>query len=841
MIAYFCRALRSQLRGRTLLYLLAVLGVALGVASVLCIQLLSRSAIDSFAAAVEIAGGGSDLTVVGRSGALPEETLTEVLAQPGVAAAWPVCRAEVAVLGRRGLQLEILGVDVAASAATTPLPGRRDLEGALGRRGWIAVQRELARRQGWRAGDTVEVGHGSRRISLLVGALIDLRRVNPLVSSKLAVMDIAQAQGLLGRGGVLDQIEVRSAPGVEPAALARELVGRLGGIADVLTPAEQREQAASLLRAFRLNLTALSSISLFVGVFLVYSSTQAALARRYPELGLLRSLGTTPLQVLGLILGEAALLGALGVAIGLPLGVFAARANREVVSATVAGVYGLSDVESLVIPVGLLSLGAAIGIGTALLGAIGPAIDISRKDTKVLLSALHLHRRVGGLAGRLCAAGGIVLLAALLWFWLFGRRWQPAGFVLAVALLVGLTLMTPQLVRGLCGRVPLRGFGLGCSLRSIGARLHSSAFAIAALAVSVSMLVGVTLMVGSFRRTVEDWIRTTVRADLYVSSASWRRGSAGAELEPELVAALERWPGIRALDRLRSLTVPAGGRRIALAGVELRAAVPERRFDLLDGEPRAALRALRDHGAALISEPLARKSGLARGDRLVVEGPRGSRAYPIAGVYRDYGTERGAAVIDLAVLERDFGTGPIHSLALYLEPDRDPERIAARLAAAFPEAPLRIRSNRRLRLEALRVFDQTFAITRILQAMSLLIAVCGIALALLVLAQERLAELALYRALGAVRRQTFQVFAGEGLSMALVGLLQGWVGGVLLALVLILVIQRAYFGWSIQLHWPWLELGWQSLMIVAAAALASFYPAWRASQAPAAYLSAENE
>jgi putative ABC transport system permease protein len=197
-------------------------------------------------------------------------------------------------------------------------------------------------------------------------------------------------------------------------------------------------------------------------------------------------------------------------------------------------------------------------------------------------------------------------------------------------------------------------------------------------------------------------------------------------------------------------------------------------------------------------------------------------------------------MIDLGTMERRFGAGQISNIALYLDDDFDPEETVDLVRSRFPEAPLSVRSNSRLRTEVLRIFDQTFAITRILQVMSLIVAATGIALALIVLARERLSELALYRALGATRRQIFRIFLGKGMAIGVLALLMGAAGGLILACILIYVVNRAYFGWTIQFHWPLPELAQQAVTILLAAVAASLYPALRASQTPATELSRDD-
>jgi putative ABC transport system permease protein len=849
VIRYLARVLRAQLRHAKGLYLLTVAGVALGVAAVLAIQILNRSAIAAFRGSLRAVSGEADLTIVGRTPTFPESLYVRVLAQNGVAGAWPLFRVKAAVAaaqreesGRtaRSLLLEIVGADLFQPVGFPVSGAAADRSVALAARGWVAVTPELARERGWRVGDTIEAASGTRRTPLVLGALAEFRRVAPLAARTLAVMDIAQAQALFGERGRISQIDVKLTPSADPNAVGSALRRALGESVDVLLPEQRERRATDLMGAFRVNLTALSMISLFVGLFLVYASTQASLVRRRVEFGVLRSLGATRWQLLGLITAEVALLGAVGVAVGIPLGYAVAAANVDAVSATITNLYLLEAIERLVLPPGLALAAALIGVGGALAGALFPAIDTSRRDPKALLSAYTLHERVGSLATPLAAAGTLVLAGAALWYALLGRGWRPAGFVLAVSLLLALPFLTPAAVRLLATPVAIRGFGLGYSVRTLAVRLHATSTAVAALAVAVSMLTGITVMVGSFRRTVELWVAETVAADVYITTPAWSRSQAASPLDSALVADLARLPPVRAVDRLRGLRSHVGGQPVAVAGIETSAALPPTRFRLMAGDPEEAWRRVRDEGEALVSEPLARKRKVGVGDTVRLAGPQGTVSLAVAGVYYDYSTEAGAVAMRLATLERHFGPGAVNSVALYLEPGANPEELVGRLHERYTGVPLLVRSNRTLRQEVMRIFDQTFAITRVLQGMSLLIAAAGITLTLLVIARERLSELALYRALGAARPQIFGVFLGKGVTMGLLGIALGAAGGLGLAAVLIFVINRSYFGWTIQVHLPWRALGEQTATIVAATLAASAYPALRAAHTPAAELSRDD-
>ena len=506
MKRYLFLSLRAQMRAGRALYFLTVLGVALGVASVVCIQIINRNSLAAFRGSIEAVSGEADFTILSRTPTLSETLYPRVLGTAGVAAAWPLCRLDVALADSAGIFLEVLGIDFFAPVQM-PWEGERgDDWSVLDQPGWAAVTPQLAKDMGWIVGDRFQVSSGSRRVELTVGALVDFRRLTPFASSRLVVMDISQVQGLLARSGEIDQIDVRLDPAANLAEVVEALQLRLGPSVRILTPEQRESTASNLLEAFRLNLTALSLISLFVGLFLVYSSTQALLLRRRTEFGVLRSLGATRTQVLSLILQEVFLIGVVGVVLGIPLGYWAAQANVEVVSATLSNLYLLAEIESLEIPLWIYLLAAVIGIGGAVAGALIPALDMSRRQIRALLTPPILHQRVVSLALPLFLGGALVLGLTGFWYQLYGWTWKPSGFVLGIAVLIVLPLSAPLFIRGITAAVPVRRLGLGYSLKSLGARLQTTSFAVSSLAIAVSMLIGITFMVGSFRRTVDVWV-----------------------------------------------------------------------------------------------------------------------------------------------------------------------------------------------------------------------------------------------------------------------------------------------------------------------------------------------
>jgi len=359
------------------------------------------------------------------------------------------------------------------------------------------------------------------------------------------------------------------------------------------------------------------------------------------------------------------------------------------------------------------------------------------------------------------------------------------------------------------------------------------------LAIAVTMMVGVTVMVESFRQTVQLWVDKTVRADVYVTSRSWSRALDEADFDPAVMAHLEGLEGVRAADKLRRWFALYRGQRFLVNALDLGLGGGASRSPVKEG-PADAATLVRRPGTCLVSEPFQRRFGVGVGDTLTLDGVAGPVELEVLAVYYDYTTDAGEVTIHLDNVAPLRGAGPPSTMSLHLEPGVEPDQVIDRIRATFPDLPLWLRSNRTLREEVFRIFDQTFQITRFLQLMALTVAACLVALTLLVLARERTRELALYAALGATPRQVFAVFLGKGLWIAGVGLALGGLGGLGLAGVLIHVVNPAFFGWTIQAHLPGPALLEQAATILAAAALASLYPALRASRTSAGELTRED-
>jgi putative ABC transport system permease protein len=825
---------------------LSVLGIALGVAVMVAVDLASGSARRAFGLSTAGVTGRATHQVIGGPGDLDERVAVRLARDVGLHPMAPVVQAWVGVQGAPGRALQLLGVDPFSEAAFRPYLGRsagagtRALAAFLTEPGAVLVTPETGAELGAAPGDPLVLRvSGRARLARVVGWIEpgDARSRQALAG--LVVADVATAQEILDRPGRLSRIDLAVPEGAAGEATLTRVRAALPPGAEVVPAAARREFVGDLTRAFDVNLTALSLLAMMVGLFLAYNTMTFSVVQRRATIGMVRALGATRAEMVGIVLAEALLLGFLATALGLGLGVGLARGLVGLVTRTINDLYFVVVVRDLAVSPAVLAKGAALGIGATLLAAIVPAIEATAAPPGAAMRRNVLEARARrSLRGAGVAGLGVLLIGALL---VGGAArslaWSYAGLF---AIVLGAALLTPlAMIAGAAVAGPWLGRLLGLpgrmAARGVVTSLSRTGVAVAALMVAVAATVGVGVMIRSFRATVVSWLETSLVADVYVSAPTLS-GSRVAEsiLDPRVVSRLREAPGVASVGTYRGVQVvsPLGPTQLVAldAGPE-----SHRQFRFLAGSPGAVWPAFQDGGAAIVSEPYAYRHGLTVGSRLPVRTDRGDRQLPVAGVFADYGSEQGVVMVSRRTYEALWDDRGVSSMGLMLEAGVDPETAITALRARVGESQdVLIRSNRALREASLAIFDRTFQITSVLRILATVVAAIGILSALMALQLERGREIGILRAQGLTPREVWRLVLTE------TGLLGGIAGalavpvGIGLALVLIHVINRRAFGWSIETTIPPALLLQAVGVAVLAALVAGVYPAWRMARTPPA-------
>ena len=802
----------SRERGRLAL---ATLAIALGIALGFAIELVNRAAIAEFASGMATLSGRADLEVRGPRAGFDEAVFPTIARMDGVAVASPIVEVDAQVPGRRDA-LHVYGVDPFRAVQVTPaLVGVADRALDLLEPDTIFLNPSAAHDLALHPGDRITLQTGLVEIVVRIAGLTP-----PDAQSPYAVMDIAAVQDRLHRDGKLTRIDVRLAPGADPAAAEADIRRELPAGVVVAPPAAGVDATTRLSRAYRVNLNVLALVALFTGGLLVFSTQALAVTRRRAQFALLRTLGLTRRRLLALVLGEASLIGAAGAVVGLPAGYLLAQWALERFGGDLGAGFFRGVAPQLTIDLTAALMYGALGIFAAMAGALAPALDAARADPAAALKpgdaeVAFAHMRAAWPALLLLVLGGFAtLLPPVAGLPLF-------GYAAIVALLLGTLLLLPRIANRLLAWAPRPRYApAGLALDQLRGASGQATVSLAAIVASVALLVSMAIMVASFRHSLDDWLLRVLPADAYVRPGVFSDSAYFTAADQERIAAL---PGVRKIEfaRVQSILIDAALPRVTLVARSLDD--PLRRLPLV-GDPLPPRPG--DPPAVWVTEPVRDLYGFAPGQQVMLPLAGRDVRFTVAGVWRDYARQQGAVLIDRALYLALTGDRDANEAAIWLSPGVTADDLRRQLEARVAAADrITVATAGELRQISLKIFDRTFAVTYALEAAAIAIGLAGLASSFGALALARRREFGMLRHLGMTRRQIGAMLATEGLAVSGIGLCTGLALGAVISLILIHVVNRQSFHWSMDLAVPWAALAAFSFALLALALLTTLVAA----------------
>jgi len=808
--------LRYLTRRRSL-SLLQLMGIACGVAAVIGMVLSARSALSSFSDAVSFLQGKATHLIERPAGTMDEKILPDLMHDPAVRNLSPVIDRRLRL--EDGNLIRVLGIDpfldqhIRPELSHPPFTQRRggkrerNMEFFLDDRA-VFLEARLAGQMGISPGHDIKTSRGLLRV---IGTF-----PNPS-GEPLILMDIAHAQEIFDLPGQVDHVDLI----LDNEADFRS---RWETGFRIQSSLERRETFSAMVGAFRLNLEAMSLMALFVAVFLIYNTTMFTVVSRRKDAGILRSLGAERHEITLAFLAEILILGTTGGAIGSILGYLLSHFLTTIIGSTISNLYFFlrptPPAWSLLIPLS----GILLGCGASLLGSILPLVELARTDPVEALRGRSASRRSGKTTLKAAYAGLVVLMISLVILLASGKQIYMAyaatfGFLLGLSLLTGIILVyaTPVLkillyrIGGLSGKV---------AAGNIRQNLGRSGVAVAAFMVALSMSIGLASMIGSFRESLVWWMETQLRGDLYVSNAT------ETEVPLDFYEEVRSIKAIDGVDAYRKVKILFQGRTAYIAAINAPVLQRFARFSWLEGgdEHWEAVKS----GGVIISESFARNFNVRPGDTIALEGIGGAVQLRVEAAYYDYSTEHGLIMMDRRTYLALFNDHAINSMAVFIDPanprrqellDTVKEKALARGLPVF--------TQKQFYNSILEVFDSTFAVTRSMRIMAIIIAFFGIAGALMTLFIERQRDFGILRALGFSTGQVSSMTLMEAIGMGMVSFVLSSAVGTLLALILIRVINLRSFNWTIFFHIQWQPYIYTALTALLASLGAALYPIWK--------------
>ncbi|NKQ37765.1 MAG: ABC transporter permease [Chloroflexi bacterium] len=843
-----------NLRARWVRTILTALGIIVGVAAMVAVNATNNSTLDSITRFFDETAGQSDLIVEAPvSGErFDEAVLNEVRRFDEVTAAAPGIMGVTVSADEAdnweeqysaggsivpGTNFWLMGRDIAADEG---IHDYQLVDGRLLKPGETSYNMLLVDEYAEEKG--VEVGEDFAILTPLDGivsfrvvGLIDKEGIGQTNEGVIGIVPLNVVQELFGAAGQIDNIEIvvtdEIANNTETLeALRQDMDAALGLDFAVKLPASRGEQVTDSLQSYQQGLNFFSVVSLFVGSFLIYNAFAMTIVERTREIGMLRAVGTTRRQVMGMVLTEALFLGVVGSFVGVGAGLLLAR----LLVSTMSGFTGRPIDQVVATPQNVVTA-VLVGIFVTLLAAVIPAWQAARISP---MQALHVKGQTDDrrMVRTGLKFGPLMIFTALLVLYEVPLRPEAAfylGSAMIFMLLLGATLSIPLIApwveRGIRPFIILI-FGnegrLGSS--NINRARGRTALTVAALMVGISMVVGINGLTQSFETDINQWMSTALGGDLFVQSP--------LRIKPDVEARLLALPGVEAVTRTSfvgtQMQTAAGDDEFAIfVAIDPATYQDVRGLRVQDGpDETEALRLLAEGDNVFISADSANKFNLDVGDTITLQTRRGKREFTIVAIVIDFGAGQ---TINLTGswgdLRRYFGVNDINSFAVKLAPDADVEMLTDVIEN-------RIGGNQHLSVQTKAEFEakiqdlsaQAFSLFDVLGLIGLVVAALGVINTMLMNVMERTRELGGLRSLGMTRRQIRRMILAEAATIGLIGGLFGVLFGAVLANVFVIGL-RSIGGFILSSQVPVVPMIYSFFIALIVALLAAWYPAVRAS------------
>lgn len=818
-------------RQHPLQLLLSMFGIILGVGIVTSVLITNHSAVRAFALSSEALYGRATHQLVAANG-IKDQQAAQFIQLHSRLDITPVIEAETTLNNEL---VTLIGLDPFREAPFARLQNSTNntlasssneainFSSVFTNKHPIWVSDATAQRLGLTAGQTVTLGDKEAVIAGLFGT------ASRAASDGLIITDISVAQALTNHLGSIDRLEL----------LADD--NDIANITPSIPPqwrlqatAQRQSTMQAMTKGFQINLTAMSLLALLVGMFLIHNTMTFAVLQRREVFATKRLVGISATGLFSLVIAEAFIFSAIASIIGLVAGIFIAQKLLQLTTQTINDLYFVLHVQQIHLSPWVLLAGLILGIGSSVLAAILAAKDAASGNAVQARRRSAIEEHSAKLLPWLLVIGIVLFLAGLALAYLPSQS-LVLGFAALMVVITGYGLGIPKLSQWLLDttRWALGRFNVAVSLAlgSLTSNMSRTGLAIAALSVAVSATLGVDIMIGSFRQSVDDWLKQALQSDMYITLGDTDGKGLNAESKVD-----DAWLGSLAkLDGVKDFSTGFIANTVTNFDtfdmlVLLPSTNSEASYNWLHDNNAGTWQRFINSPSVLISEPLANKYGVTQGDSITLFTEKvGDKEFDVAGIYQDYGSSHGRMVIHRQQYDQFWDNPRISSIGLNTTSNVDKHEVLERVRehTNLLSTPIRVRDNHSIHQESLAVFDRTFAVTRVLRWLTMGVAFIGIFSALLAMHLERARDFAVLKASGASNAQLTSIIGlqsiGMGITAGLIAVPLGWI----MSEILIHIINVRSFGWSMSSVIPKHSISQTLLLAVGSAALASIYPAWR--------------
>lgn len=832
--------------------IMAMLGIALGVATMVSIDIVNTSVLRSFEESINHVTGKAVLQVTGADSGFPEHMLELVQKVPGVEFALPVIQTNAMFSEGSRQSFMILGVDalqdhqlrsykLSDESADIPDPLL-----FLAKPDSLLITKKMAEREGIGIDQKVRLQTVEGYKTLTVRGLLDPEGPAKAAGGDIAVMDVYAAQISFGKQSRIDRIDVSILPGETLDSVKERITAALPEGYVVDTPRERSRQVELTLMRFRKSMSLIGFMALFVGMYLIYNAVSISVVHRRRETGILRALGCTQGQVRRLFLIETAALSGLASLAGIGLGIFFAHLTVGLVAQSVTDLYLKTSVSELALSGSSLIIDFCLGIVASLVAALVPASAGARITPISAIRVQPWSDRDLLLNWKIKIAAVCSLLLSFVLLLAY-KNAGPASVVRSSSvtslstlfLILGISLAAPSFLgsfvglfhRFLSGHLGAGGMLAGLNLQK---NLSRNAVAVAAVFFSITMLVSSANMIHSTRISLIEFIEAVTQADIMVSSGHLMSsgGSPNIPMPASMMKEIEKVPGVHLAYPFRKVNTSYDGRRLLLESFDVDRSKDYSSFNMFaDGRREDMLRLLPGQDYVVINESLAARYGLRPGDSIDLPTPDGARRFGVAAIAVAYESDSGVIWMDIHTYRKYWNDTVVDLYEVLVKPGASVPAVREAILQRFSrERSLFVTPGREFKDEVKKMLERSFVVNNAVVIVEMIIAGFGIVITLLASVLERTREIGILRSIGMTKSQVSGIVILESIILGACGGILGSVAGIMVGWLSLEGFFRIDLGASMryEIHGP--SLFWAFLFAIGFSALAGLYPAWRAAK-----------
>jgi len=811
---------------------LSIIGIAIGVSIVVSIDIANYSTEKAFNYSLNEVTGKATHRIFSKSSGIPDSFYTYLKVEKGLKNIAPVIEGHFTIEDSSKKVYRLLGIDVFAERPFRNYFSDSNLSIDGGLTGFLTVSGAVlfpSQSENYfkdKQNDSLKILIEGKNAGLIKTGFYSSQN---LTQDNLVIADISTAQEITGKTGYIDYIDLIIKDGNELNDIKSFLPGNY-----LIEKSKSRSQIAEqMLDAFKVNLTALSLLALIVGIFLIYNTMSFSVVQRKALIGTLRAVGVTSGEIFSVILKEALFTGIIGTALGIASGILLSGFLIDIISRSVNDLYFVVSVNEMYISPLIIGKGIILGITATLFSALKPAkeaaglkprISMLRSEQEKKIIKTLKQRSLSGLG--LIITGGVILLIPSNNVWL--------SYIGILPVIIGFALLSPAVIilfdkvlSGLAKK--LFGYSGTIALKGIVQSISRTNTAIAALGIAIAATLGVGTMIYSFRATVVSWLQSGLNADLYITAPSLISRWNDNVLPDSLIRNYSQIKGVKEINYFRDFRINQDGTGYQIFASHL-SPVAYNSLKFKSGNKEDAYKKLME-GAVIVTEPFAFRNNIEVGSEISLNTEKGIKKFEVAGIYYDYASDIGFIMMYYDRFRENWNSPGITGISFYLNENAGRDSVIADIySRTASNQKLIIRSNKYLLDSSIEIFDRTFLIAEVLKLLSVIVAFVGILSSLMALQLEKAREFGIMRANGLLPMQLFGIINLQTFFMGIISGLIALPLGNILAAILVYIINKRSFGWTMQFEITPAIILESFLLAIFASVLAGIYPAYKMSK-----------